>query len=56
MPLFESQEHPGWKSGEIRRLDNKSGQVLVAYEYDDREPFYGGEEPLMSTDMQNTRM
>eukprot|EP01083_Nonionella_stella_P026461 72865_1 len=28
-----SQRHFGWKIGEIRRLDNKSGQVQVVYEH-----------------------
>jgi len=29
--------HPGWKCGEIRRLDGKSGQVLVAYAHEEKE-------------------
>ena len=27
-----SQRHPGWKCGEIRKVDSKSGQVQVGYE------------------------
>eukprot|EP01083_Nonionella_stella_P218603 783819_1 len=32
--------HAGWKEGEIRSLDPKSGQVLVAYEYLDKTHLY----------------
>ena len=32
--------HPGWKCGEIRRLDQKSGQVQVVYESMDKNYLY----------------
>eukprot|EP01083_Nonionella_stella_P231104 816318_1 len=35
-----SQRHFGWKVGEIRRLDAKSGQVQVVYEYLDKNYLY----------------
>jgi len=35
-----SQRHPGWKCGEIRRLDQKSGQVQVVYECGDKNYLY----------------
>ena len=28
------KKHPGWRVGEIKRLDGKSGQIQVVYEYD----------------------
>merc|ERR1712013_964553 len=38
--LNPSQRHPGWKCGEIRRLDQKSGQVQVVYESMDKNYLY----------------
>jgi len=35
-----SQRHPGWKCGEIRRLDKKSGQVQVVYEWGESNYLY----------------
>ena len=35
-----TQRHPGWKCGEIRRLDQKSGQVQVVYESADKNYLY----------------
>jgi len=35
-----SQRHPGWKCGEIRRLDQKSGQVQVVYECAEKNYLY----------------
>ena len=35
-----TQRHPGWKCGEIRRLDQKSGQVQVVYESMDKNYLY----------------
>merc|ERR1712176_788736 len=35
-----TQRHPGWKCGEIRRLDQKSGQVQVVYECLDKNYLY----------------
>ena len=35
-----TQRHPGWKCGEIRRLDQKSGQVQVVYEFGDKNYLY----------------
>ena len=32
--------HPGWCVGEIRRLSQKSGQVQVVYQYQDKEFLY----------------
>eukprot|EP01084_Bolivina_argentea_P265493 450041_1 len=31
-----TQRHPGWKCGQIRRLDQKSGQIQVVYEFADK--------------------
>ena len=35
-----THRHPGWKCGEIRRLDQKSGQFQVVYEYIDMNYLY----------------
>ena len=35
-----SIRHPGWRVGDIRRIDPKSGQVQVAYEYQDKNLLY----------------
>merc|ERR1712176_377254 len=35
-----TQRHPGWKCGEIRRLDQKSGQVQVVYECAEKNYLY----------------
>jgi len=32
--------HPGWKTGEIKRIDEKSGQVQVIYEYNSKSCLY----------------
>eukprot|EP01084_Bolivina_argentea_P268925 456912_1 len=34
-----TQRHPGWKCGEIRRLDQKSGQIQVVYEAVDNKNY-----------------
>ena len=38
--LNPTNRHPGWRVGEIRRLDPKSGQVQVVYEYQDKNFLY----------------
>lgn len=35
-----SLRHPGWKSGQIQRLDQKSGQVQVLYQGPDKDYLY----------------
>ena len=38
--LNPTNRHPGWRVGEIRRLDPKSGQVQVVYEHQDKNFLY----------------
>jgi len=38
--LNPTQRHPGWKTGEIRRLDQKSGQVQVVYNAQEKNFLY----------------
>ena len=35
-----SMRHPGWRTGEIRRLDPKSGQVQIVYKYQNNNFLY----------------